>query len=217
MTIRLVLADDHAIVREGLEALLKTEKDIEVVGQAGDGHQAIEAAIALAPNVMVMDVAMPELNGVEACRRIRQTAPAVQVLVLSMHSDRRFIRQMLQAGARGYLRKGCSFQELVTAIRTVAAGKTYLSPDIAGTVADDYTRRIGPARGASAVTLTPREREVLQLLAEGYTPKQIAARLNITTRTVSTHRRNMMAKVGATTLAELVKFAIREGVTSLED
>ena len=216
MAIRVLLVDDHHIVREGLGALLAGEPDVELVGEASNGREALALTEQLVPDVVVMDVAMPDMNGMEAARRIADSQPSVRVVALSMHADKRFVRQMLLAGASGYLRKGCTFDELVRAIRAVAAGNTYLSPEVASTVAEDYTRRLINAGMARPVALTPREREVLQLLAEGNQPKQIAARLNVSVKTVSTHRRNVMQKVGARSLADLVKYALREGLTSLD-
>ncbi len=216
MAIRVLLVDDHHIVREGLGALLAGEPDVELIGEASNGREALALTEQLVPDVVVMDVAMPDMNGMEAARRIADSQPSVRVVALSMHADKRFVRQMLLAGASGYLRKGCTFDELVRAIRAVAAGNTYLSPEVASTVAEDYTRRLINAGMARPVALTPREREVLQLLAEGNQPKQIAARLNVSVKTVSTHRRNVMQKVGARSLADLVKYALREGLTSLD-
>jgi len=216
MSIRVVLADDHHIVREGLTALLAKEDDIELVGEAASGRDALALAEQLRPDVVVMDVAMPDMNGMEATRRITEVAPGVGVLALSMHADKRFVRRMLLAGAAGYLRKGCTFEELVRAIRAVAGGQTYLSPEIARTVTKDYVRRLAKNNAQRTNSLTAREREVLQMLAEGNTPKQIAARLNLSVKTVSTHRRHIMEKTGVRSLAELVKYALREGLTSLD-
>lgn len=216
MAIRVLLADDHHIVREGLRALLANEADVELVGEAGNGRDALELAEKLKPDVVVMDVTMPDMNGIEATQRILDCVAGVSVIALSMHSDKRFVRQMLIAGASGYLKKGCTFEEFMRAIRTVAADQTYLSPDIARTVTEDYTRRLGGKGASAGARLTPREREILQLLAEGHRPKQIAARLHLSVKTVSTHRRNIMEKIGAQSLAEMVKFALREGFTSLD-
>jgi len=216
MAIRVLLVDDHPIMREGLRALLADERDVELVGEASNGRDALALTEQLAPDVVVMDVAMPDMNGMEAARRIADAQPGVRVVALSMHADKRFVRQMLLAGASGYLRKGCTFDELVRAVHTVAAGNTYLSPEIASTVAEDYTKRLISAGVSRPAALTPREREVLQLLAEGNQPKQIAARLNVSVKTVSSHRRSVMQKVGARSLADLVKYALREGLTSLD-
>lgn len=216
MTVRVLLADDHHLMREGLRALLAREPDIEIVAEADSGRAALALAEEFRPDVVVMDVAMPDMNGMEATQRIVQSQPGVRVLALSMHSDKRFVRQMLLAGAAGYLIKGCTFEEFVRAIRTVMVGNTYLSPVVARTVTEDYTKRLASAGLARPVPLTPREREILQLLAEGNGPKQIAAQLHMSAKTVSTHRRSIMEKVGARSLAELVKYALREGLTSLD-
>jgi two-component system response regulator NreC len=216
MTIRVLVADDHHIMREGLRALLAAEPDIDLVGEAGNGRDALALATQLVPDVIVMDVAMPDMNGVEATQQIVDSLPGVRVVALSMHADKRFVRQMLGARASGYLKKGCKFEELVRAIRTVAAGRTYLCPEVADTVTQDYTRGLVGAGTSRAASLTRREREVLQLLAEGNRPKQIAARLNVSIKTVSTHRRSIMEKVGARSLADLVKYAVREGITPLD-
>ena len=216
MTIRVLLADDHHIMREGLRAMLAREPDLEVVAEADSGQSALALTEQLRPDVVVMDVAMPDMNGIEATQKIADTVPGVRVLALSMHSDKRFVRQMLLAGAAGYLIKGCTFQEFVLAIRTVTEGNTYLSPVVARTVTEDYTTRLAGAGLARPVPLTPREREILQLLAEGNGSKEIAAQLHTTAKTVLTHRRNIMEKVGAQSLAELVKYALREGLTSLD-
>ncbi|MHC5035262.1 MAG: response regulator transcription factor, partial [Planctomycetota bacterium] len=192
MAIRILLADDHQILREGLRALLCNEKDMEVVGEADNGRSAVELAAELAPDVVVMDVAMPDLNGVEATRQITQFAPGTKVIALSMHSDKRFVQEMLLAGALGYVRKGSSISELARAIHNVVKDRVYLCPTAADVVAKDYVSQL-PAHGApSYAALTPREREVLQLLAEGMIPKQISAELDISVKTVSTHRRHVM-------------------------
>jgi DNA-binding NarL/FixJ family response regulator len=216
MTIRVLLVDDHEIVRQGLRALMAEEEDVELIGEAGDGREAMRLAEQLRPDVVVMDIAMPGLNGVEATRRIRELVPGLQVVALSMHADKRFVRQMLMSGASAYLRKGCKFSELITAIRNVAEGKGYLSPEIARTITEDYTRRLQPKDSSAASLLTPREREVLQLLAEGHRPKEVASMLDISVKTVSTHRRNIMDKTASKSVAELTKYAIREGLTSLD-
>jgi two-component system response regulator NreC len=216
MTIRVLLVDDHLIMREGLRALLGSEPDLELVGEASNGREAIALAQELTPDVVVMDVAMPDMNGMEAAQRITGAMPSVHVVALSMHADKRFVRQMLLAGASGYLRKGCTFEELVRAVRTAAAGETYLSPEIARTVTEDYTKRLISTGVVRSAALTPREREILQLLAEGNQPKQIAGLLDMSIKTVSSHRRSIMEKVGAKSLADLVKYALREGLTSLD-
>jgi len=216
MRLRLLLADDHGMFREGLRALIEKQTDLEVVGEAANGREAVRLARDLKPTVVVMDVSMPDLNGVEATRRILKRSPMAKVIALSMHSDRRFVVEMLRAGAQGYLLKDCAYEELVRAIRTVAGGGVYLSPRIAGVVLEDCVRRPVSEAAAPAPALTAREREVLQLLAEGHGTKQIAARLNVSTKTIDTHRRNIMNRLDIRSVAELTKYAVREGLTTLE-
>jgi DNA-binding NarL/FixJ family response regulator len=211
---RIVLADDHQLMRQGLRGLLDREPDMEVVGEADGGRSALALVAELAPNVVIMDVAMPDLNGVEATRKIVAGFPGVRVIALSMHADKRFVAGMLKAGASGYLLKDCAFAELAGAVRTVAAGQVYLSPGIAGLVAEEFAGRFAPDRPGSP--LTGREREVLQLIAEGQATKQIAVRLGLSVKTVETHRRQMMDKLGLHSVAELTKYAIREGLTALD-
>ena len=227
---KVLIADDHRIVREGLRSLLEDQPDLEVVGEADNGRQALEMAAEHEPDVVVMDVAMPQLNGIEATRRLMNDQPDTKVVALSMHSDRRYVAEALKAGAAAYLLKDGAFDELVAAIRAVVANKVYLSPRVAGVVVDDYVRRLpgekgeGEAAGAGAPAdasgvfhkLTPREREVLQLMAEGYATKEIATRLHISVKTVETHRRQLMEKLQLYSVAEVTKYAIREGLTSLE-
>ena len=215
MSIRLLLADDHKIMREGLRALIGREPDLEVVGEAANGREAVALARERTPRVVLMDVAMPDLNGVEATRQIRSAAPGASVIALSIHRDRRFVTHMLRAGASGYVLKGCSFEELVRAIRAVAAGEVYLTPVVAGALTEQYAG--APASGAHGdrSPLSPREREVLQLLAEGLTTKQVAARLGIRPKTVSVHRHRIMKKLGTETAADMIKWAIRDGLASL--
>lgn len=216
MRLRLLLADDHGMFREGLRALIEKQTDLEVVGEAANGREAVRLARDLTPTVVVMDVSMPDLGGVEATRRILKRSPKAKVIALSMHSDRRFVVEMLRAGAQGYLLKDCAYEELVCAIRTVAGGRVYLSPRIAGVVLEDCVRRAASEAAAPAPALTAREREVLQLLAEGHGTKQIAARLHVSTKTIDTHRHNIMNKLDIRSVAELTKYAVREGLTTLE-
>ena len=214
--ITVVLADDHQIIRDGLRALISLQADMEVVAEASDGRSTAQAVVEYAPDVVVMDISMPDLNGIEATRQIRQRNPRVKILALSMHSDRRLIAGMLTAGARGYVLKDCAFDEIAQAIRTVAAGKTYLSPSIADIVVEEYVQH-GGGDGADAFdVLTPRETEVLQLVAEGHGTKAVAARLHISIKTVETHRRQIMEKLGIYTVPELTKYAIREGLTTVD-
>jgi len=214
MAIRIILADDHRMFRDGLRALIEKEQDIKVIGEAENGRTTVQLARELSPDVVVMDIGMPDLNGVEATRQIAAQCPSVRVIALSMHSDKRFVTEMLHAGASGYLLKDCAFQELAQAIRTVARNQAYLSPRIAGVVVTDYAGRLPTTKVAA---LTPREREVLQLLAEGKNTKEIASALNVSVKTVETHRAQIMGRLDLHSVAELTKFAIREGLTSLED
>jgi two-component system NarL family response regulator len=216
MSVRVLLVDDHQMLRGGLRAVLALENDIEVVGEAGDGHAAVGMAGRLVPDVVLMDIGMHSLNGVEATRRIRVENPNVKVIALSTYSDKRYVLSMLEAGASGYVLKAAAVDEMCRAIRAVAEGKRYLSPDIAGVVVD---ARLGaPARSgtSSSSGLGSREREVLQLLAEGHSSPEIARRLHIAPSTVETHRRNIMRKLDMHSVAELTKYAIREGLTPLD-
>jgi DNA-binding NarL/FixJ family response regulator len=227
---KVLLADDHRIVREGLKSLLQSQPDLEVIAEASDGRQAVEMARELGPDVVVMDVAMPQLNGIEATRQLANDQGEMKIVALSMHSDRRFVSEALKAGASGYVLKDGAFDELISAIRAVTADRVYLSPRVAGVVVEDYVRRL-PARGDGAHpgteehpqgrrsafdALTPREREVLQLMAEGYATKEVAHRLHVSVKTVETHRRQIMEKLDLHSVAELTKYAIREGLTTLE-
>ena len=216
MSIRILLADDHKITRQGLRSLLDKQQDMEVVAEAEDGRTAVRLVGELSPNVVIMDVTMPDLNGVEATRQIVGQSPDVKIIALSMHSDTLFVTEMLRSGASGYLLKDCAFEELARAIHAVVAGKTYLSPSVSGVVVDDYLHRLSKADFSDSQVLTDREREVLQLLAEGKSTKQIALKLHISVKTVETHRRQMMNKLDIHTVAELTKYAIRKGLTSLE-
>jgi two-component system response regulator NreC len=216
MSIRIILADDHKITRQGLRLLLDKQSDMEVIAETQDGRTAVQLAEKLLPDVVIMDVSMPDLNGVEASRQITSRFPNIRIIALSMHSDTLFVAEMLRSGASGYLLKDCAFEELARAIRTVIAGKTYLSPAISGVVVDDYLHRLSKVDSSTTRLLTDREREVLQLLAEGKSTKQIALKLHISPKTVETHRRQIMDKLNLHTIAELTKYAIRKGLTSLE-
>ncbi|MHC4459564.1 MAG: response regulator [Planctomycetota bacterium] len=216
MSIKILLAEDHKITREGLRALLEKESDMQVVGEAEQGRTAVQLVRELKPNVVIMDVSMPDLNGVEATRQILAKSSNVKIIALSMHSDTLFVAEMLKSGASGYLLKDCAFEELAQAIRTVVADKKYLSPSISGVVVDDYLHRLSKADVSGSDVLTDREREVLQLMAEGKSTKQIALKLHISIKTVETHRRQIMNKLDIHTVAELTKYAVRKGLTSLE-
>jgi DNA-binding NarL/FixJ family response regulator len=216
MSIRILLADDHKITRQGLRSLLEKQQDMQVVAEAENGRIAVRLAAEMAPDVVIMDVTMPDLNGIEATRQIVEASPDIRVIALSMHSDTTFVTEMLKSGAAGYLLKDCAFEELTRAIRTVINDKIYLSPSISGVVVEDYIHRISKTAPEDSDILTDREREVLQLMAEGGSTKQIAIKLHISIKTVETHRRQIMSKLGIHTIAELTKYAIRKGLTSLE-
>ena len=214
--IKIVLADDHQIVRHGLRSLLSAEPDMEVVGEADNGRAVIRLVQDHAPQVVIMDISMPDLNGIEATRLILSETPGIKVIALSMHSDSLFVLNMFKAGASGYLLKDCALEELVKAVRTVMARKIYLSPGISDIVIKDFV--VGYSSGDSSAysILTNREREVLQLMAEGKTTNQIAESLCVSVKTVEAHRKQMMNKLDIHSVAELTKYAIRQGLTSLE-
>lgn len=217
MPTRVLLADDHRIIREGLRSLLQRQSDMEVVEEAQDGITAVRLTEKLHPDVVIMDIGMPDLNGIEASRQIVTRVKGVKVIALSMHSDKRFVLEMLKAGASGYLLKDCAFEELIDAIRTVCAGQIYLSHRVTGVVVEEYLHNRPVASDTSAYNLlSAREREVLQLLAEGNTTKSIAASLHVSTKTVETHRQQIMEKLNLHSVAELTKYAIKEGLTSLD-
>ncbi|RCW76463.1 response regulator [Pseudorhodoferax soli] len=216
MAIRVVLADDHRIVRDGLCALLARETDIEVVGQADDGLAAVRLARQLQPDVVVTDVSMPGLNGVEAIRRIRADAPAVRVLCLSVHAESRMVLAVLEAGASGYVLKDDSYDDLALAIRKAMSDQVHLSAELVGLVVNAVRGRGQPHQDGHASVLTPREREMVQLLSEGLSTQQIADRLHVSPKTVATHREHVMQKLEICSLAELTRFALREGLSSLE-
>ena len=216
MSVKILLADDHKITRQGLRSLLEKESDMEVVAEAEEGRTAVRLVRELLPDVVVMDVSMPDLNGMEATHQIVAEHPNVKVIALSIHSDNLFVSEMLKSGASGYLLKDCAFEELARAIHVVVDGKTYLSPAVSGVVVDDYLHRLARTESPSSEVLTDREREVLQLIAEGKSTKQVALKLHISVKTVETHRRQIMSKLDIHTIAELTKYAIRKGLTSLE-
>ncbi|MHC4130390.1 MAG: response regulator [Planctomycetota bacterium] len=217
MGIKILIADDHKITREGLRSLLEKEDGMEVVAEAEDGRSAVKLVREVKPDVVIMDVSMPDLNGILACRQVLAESDKVKVIGLSMHSDTLFIAEMLKSGASGYLLKDCAFEELARAIRAVYEGNSYLSPGISGVVIDDYLHRLSKEKITnSSDVLTGRETEILQLLAEGKSTKQIALKLHISVKTVETHRRQIMNKLDIHTVAELTKYAIRKGLTTLE-
>ena len=216
MSIRILLADDHKITREGLRSLISKQSDMKVVAEAENGRDAVGLAKELRPDVIIMDVSMPDLNGIEATKQILSESENVKVVALSMHSDNLFVSEMLKSGASGYMLKDCAFEELDRAIREVVRGNTYLSPMISGVVVEDYLHRLNKSGAGESNILTDREREVLQLLAEGQSTKQIGLKLFISAKTVETHRRQIMNKLDMYTVAELTKYAIRKGLTSLD-
>ncbi len=219
MTIRILIADDHKIVLDGLKALIEAQSDMKIVAEATNGREAVKLARKEKPDMVIIDVAMPDLNGLEAMRQILSDNSRIKVIALSMHSDRRYVTGMLSAGASGYILKHCAFEELAQAIHTVDRNQVYLSPAIAGILVQELSQSKSARarkRGSSLSSLTSREREVLQLIAEGHSARDIAQRINLSVKTVETHRRQVMDKLGIRSVAELTKFAIREGVTSLD-
>ena len=214
--IRVLLADDHNIVRDGIAHILEKEPDISVVAQAENGREAVKLAMELAPDLVLMDMGMPDMNGIEATRRIEAGVGGCNVIILSMYSDKRFVKQALAAGARGYLLKGCAGAELVSAIRAVAVNELYVCSQIVEVVVNNYVKQARGHISASNADLSPREREVLQLIAEGKNTKEIACVLEIGTKTVETYRAQLMKKLNIFNVALLTKYAVREGMTSLD-
>lgn len=212
---KILIADDHGVVRQGLKVLIENESDLEVVGEAEDGLIATELAKQLSPDLILMDISMPNLNGLEAARLILKENPDIRIIALSVRSDKHFVIEMLEAGARGYVLKSYLFDEVLRAIRTVGSNGRYLSPMITEVVLSDYISRIA-ANGLDKDRLTERERQVLQLLAEGQSTKQVASCLHVSAKTADSNRRQIMIKLGIHSIAELTKYAIREGITSTE-
>ena len=206
--IRVLLADDHTVVRQGFRLILAAQPDMEILGEAGNGREAVEMAERLEPDIVVMDVAMPELNGIEATRRLAKSAPRVRVLALSMHKDSVYVREILRSGARGYLLKDAVDSDLLAAVRAVAAGQGYLSPGVSEAVLSDYRRHVTDPLDL----LSSREREVLQMIAEGKTNKEIASTLSLSVYTVDAHRGRIMEKLNLHSMGELVRFAMRNGL-----
>lgn len=213
--IRILLADDHTVMRRGIRLLLESQPEFTVVAEASDGRQALQQAEATLPDVAVVDIAMPNLSGIEAAQRIAAALPNTAIVILSMHSDEGYVLRALKAGAKGYLLKDSAEGDLIEAIKAVHEGKTFFSPEISKMLVEDYVREIR-TRGAedSYDLLTPREREILQLLAERKSNKEIAAALNLSPYTVETHRRNLQEKLNLHSLAELILYAVRKGVIS---
>jgi two-component system, NarL family, response regulator LiaR len=217
MTIKIIIADDHKLMRDGLHALLGRERELEVIATAENGRVAVQLTRKLAPDVVVMDVSMPEMNGIEASRQILAESPDTRIVALSMHSDRRFVEGMLRAGVSSYVLKDSPIEELSYAIRAVMENRAYFSQEIAQTVVKGYLSKLDASEEAVAPLLTPREREVLQLIAEGKKTKEVADLLNVSVKTIETHRRQIMEKLNLRSIAQLTKFAIREGLTTLEN
>jgi len=215
MRLKILVADDHQVVREGLRSMLEKDSDFEVVGEAADGKIAVDLSRELAPDVIIMDVSMPNLDGIDATRQIMARNPEAKVVALTVHPERPFMYEMLRAGAKAYLLKNSGFDELTRAIRTVMSGQTYLSPRVASTMVVDFVQ---PAEGENKNpqgTLSPREIEVLQLMAQEKSTRNIAAHLRVSVKTIETHRRGIMKKLNINTVAGLTKYAVREGLTTL--
>jgi len=217
MSIGILVADDHALVREAFSSLLEKEPDLEVIAEAGDGREAVQLARELGPNLVIMDIAMPGMNGIDAIRQIVARVPEVKVLALSMYSDRRFVVEVLNAGASGYLLKECASEEVIRAVHVVGAGEVYLCPQIARIVVEAYVQ-LSERNGGSIMCsgLSPREREALQLMAEGKTTKEIASILSVSVKTVESHRLRTMNKLNIHSVAGLTRYAVREGLTFLD-
>lgn len=213
--IKLLVVDDHRIIREGLVSMLRNEPVMEVVGEAKTGREAILLARKLKPDIVIMDISMPDMNGMDAARRLTSGADSVKVIALSMYAERRFVVGMTQAGATGYLLKECAFEELLRAIRAVAGGQAYFCPQVANVMIEEVLEKGGPGKGRSRI-LSSREREILQLLSEGMSTKEIARHLNMSVKTAESHRRQIMEKTGIRSIAALTKYAIKEGLTSAE-
>ncbi len=213
--IRTVVADDHDVVRKGVLYLLSQEADIEVAGEASDGREAVRLVESLKPHVLIMDIAMPQLNGIDAAAQLAAAAPGTAIILLSMYSEEEFMIRALNAGVRGYLLKDSAEADLIRAVRAVASGKTYFSPEISHLLVEDYMRRLqSEGMQDSYRLLTDREREVLQLLAEGKSNRETARLLNLSLHTVETHRTNLMRKLGLHSIAEIVAYAMRKRIIS---
>ena len=213
MSVRIIIADDHKIMRDGLRNMLDKETGMEVVAEAKNGREALRLAEQLRPDILVMDISMDDLNGIDATRALVAKGLGTKVIGLSMHADKRFVAGMFEAGAMAYLLKDCSYDELLQAVRQVLAGRTYLCSMISGVVIRDYIQRM---RRNETSVLSPREKEILQLMAEGSTTKRIADQLKVSVKTVETHRQHIMEKLNIFSIAELTKYAIKEGITSLD-
>ena len=215
MAIQVILADDHRILREGIKNILQDTNDIEVLAEADNGREAVKLSQELEPDIVVMDLAMPELNGIEATEMITKTNPGIRIIALSMHSDSHYIRGIFQAGASGFILKHSAANELIDAIRLVYANHTYLSKEISDVVVKEFSKKLD-AETDHTQTLSSREKEVLQLVAEGKSTKSIAATLHVSVKTIEAHRQNIMNKLNLFTIPELTKYAIKTGLTSLD-
>ncbi len=212
---RILLADDHKLIRSGLKALIEQQPDLTVVGEADDGRQAVALAASLKPDLLVMDIGMPNLNGIEAAHQITQANPATAIVILSMHSDESYVLRALKAGAKGYLLKDSAESDLIRAVHAVAGGKSFFSPAVSKVLLDDYVRKLQRSGAEDAYDLlTPREREILQLIAEGKSNKDVANLLNLSVYTVETHRSNIMEKLNLRGVPELILYAVRKGIIS---
>ena len=211
--IRVLLAEDHTVVRQGLRKILESDTDIEISGEVGDGRSAVESAKRLRPNVIVIDIGLPGLNGIEATNQIMKATDGVSILILSMHSDDVYVRQALKAGAKGYLLKDSEDLDLIKAVKSLAGGGSYFSPSVSKVLLDGYLNDSGAGSGEDALSrLTGREREVLQLISEGKTNKEIARILSLSINTVESHRKHVMEKLDLHNTAEIVRFAVRKGI-----
>ena len=212
--LKVVIADDHMIVRDGLRSLLERQPDMEVVAEANNGRIALKLVKELSPDVVIMDIGMRELNGIDATRQIVKMSLGVKVLALSMYSDKRFIKGMLKAGASGYMLKDSAFKELIDAIRVIVENKIYISPSVANIITEDYLKQSPESDGSTRSLLSSRELEVLQLLVEGMSTKQIASSLRLSIKTIESHRSRIMKKIDINNIADLTRYAIREGIIS---
>ena len=213
-TLKVIIADDHMIVRDGLRSLLERQPDMEVVAEAENGRMALKLVKELSPDVVIMDIGMRELNGIDATRQIVKMSPGVKVLALSMYSDKRFIKGMLKAGASGYMLKDSAFKELIDAIRVIVENKIYISPSVANIITEDYLKQSPESDSSTRSLLSSRELEVLQLLVEGMSTKQIASSLRLSIKTIESHRSRIMKKIDINNIADLTRYAIREGIIS---
>ena len=215
MNIKIIMADDHKIFREGLLLLLKGEQNIDVIGDAGDGETAVKLAMELNPDIVIMDVSMHGMDGIQATRLIKKSSSDTRVIALSENSSRKSVTDMLHAGASGYLVKDCSSSELMRAIQAVYSGEMYLSQEVAGVVIEDYLNKINNNGSSESKSLTNRETEVLQYISSGMRTREIAGKLEVSVKTIETHRRQIMEKLNLHSIAELTKYAIKEGLTTI--